>query len=174
MTYVVVLYIFIKLIIRKRDVHNMANIIDLTTAKTLVITNVVKSEEVMNSPVGERVILPFGEIKDDIEKGKYVDFEYALDVHGNFQKAAKITAGEPQVVIGYKLEDFTGSVTDNEVAVIVRKSIKATDRYIQFYRTQQKILLAQNEAIKISVTNPAEYAHYMSLAAEGEITVAEA
>ena len=157
--------------------------LDLTKAKKITIENVVKSDEIMNSAVGERVLTSYSEIKEDIERGVYVDFEYALDKYGNFQyysangglKAIDTNTdvtpnqnGDPEGSSGKR------HIKADEIAVIVRKSIKATDRYIQFYRTQQKILLAQNEKLILKVDRPDAYAHYMALAIEGEIKVTAA
>ncbi len=145
----------------------MANIVDLTKAKKITIENVVKSDETMNSAVGERVLTSYSEIKGDIEKGVYVDFEYALDKDGNFQYYAANTGLTA-------IDTSAAPIETDKIAVIVRKSIKATDRYIQFYRTQQKILLAQNEQLILKVDKPDAYAHYMALAIEGEIKVTAA
>lgn len=157
--------------------------LDLTTAKTVTITNILKSGEMKDSPVGERVLTSYSEIKKDIERGVYVDFEYALDKDGNFQYYAAdtgLTAIDTTAALVTEEDapnkDPKGAsgvhaMETDKIAVIVRRSIKANDRYIQFYRTQQKLLLAPQEALTFKVDKPDACAHYMSLAIPGEITV---
>lgn len=133
----------------------MANTIDLTTEKTLVITNVMKEEVNKNAATGVRRLMTLADAVD----GKFTDYEYLLDKAGNF---TYLENGEVTEIT------IAGTEIDKDkIAVIVRESIKATDRYVQFFRTQQKMLLAKDEVLKVKVATAAEYAHYMSLADDG-------
>lgn len=133
--------------------------LDLTKDVTLTITNVAKDEPNHDAATGVRKLMT---LKEATEL-KFRDFEYLLGKKGNF---TYLENGEIK-----EIADTATEVTKDKVAVVVRESIQITDRYVQFYQTQQKILLAKGEAIEIKVTKPAEYAHYMSLNGDG-ITVA--
>ena len=137
----------------------MATKTDLSKDVILTITNVAKDEANHDAATGVRKLMTLKEAK----ALKFRDFEYLLDKGGNF------TYLENGVVT--EIEDTATSITTDKVAVVVRESIQITDRYVQFYQTHQKILLAKGDAIEIKVTKPAEYAHYMSLNGDG-ITVA--
>lgn len=133
----------------------MANTIDFTSEKTLVITNVMEEEVNKTALTGVRRLMTLA----DAEKAKFDEYEYLLDKDGNF---TYLENGEVKKI------EITGAEIDRDkLAVIVRESIKATDRFVQFFRTQQKLLLARGDALKVTVTTAAEYAHYMSLADEG-------
>ena len=134
--------------------------IDLTAEITLQITNKAKEEPNHDAATGVRKLMT---LKEALEL-KFRDFEYLLDKKGNFTYLENSEVKE--------IADTATSVDKDKIAVIVRESIKSTDRFVQFYRTQQKILLAKDEVLEIKVAKPAEYAHYMSLNGDG-LTVAK-
>lgn len=136
--------------------------IDLTAEITLQITNTAKEEPNHDAATGVRKLMT---LKEALEL-KFRDFEYLLDKSGNF---TYLEAGEVK-----EIADTETAVDKDKIAVIVRESIKSTDRFVQFYRTQQKLLLAKDEVLEIKVAKPAEYAHYMSLNGDGLTVVKKA
>ena len=139
----------------------MARSYDYTSPCKVTITNVIdpNSEELVNkqAQTGKRRIMTLAEAK----AAKITEFEYLLDKKGNF-------VVDP--VSGADADPAT-ELNSDDVLVVVRESIKYTDRYIQFYRTQQKMLLAAGDSLVFTTHTAAEAAHYESLAVDGEITV---
>ena len=134
---------------------------------TLVIKNILKAGEVHFSNVGKRTVMSLAKAKEM----RIPDFEYLLTKEGNFMKATE--AGEGIFTVAPYDEGAEVNV-DDDVAVIARVAQRANDRYIQFFATQQKILLAPGDELTLTVKCGAEAAHYLALATEGEITVEEA
>ncbi len=143
----------------------MANTYDFTNPCKVTITNILvpDAKELVNKDAltGERRIMT---LKQAIDNG-YKDYEYLLDRDGNFVEATGATNMKPTNV------DRSAAIKTDNILVIVRQSIKSTDRYIQFFATQQKILLAAGDSITFTTEYPAAAAHYKALAVEGEITV---
>ena len=82
---------------------------------------------------------------EDARKANITGYEYALKDNGDF------------VTVGASKPAADGS----NVVVIVRQAIKNTDRFVQFYRTQQKIKLAKGDSVEIPVASAAEVAYYL-------------
>ena len=143
----------------------MANTYDFTNPCKVTITNILvpDAKELVNKDAltGERRIMT---LKEAIAAG-YKDYEYLLDREGNFVEATSATDMKPTNV------NRSAAINTDNVLVIVRQSIKSTDRYIQFFATQQKILLAAGDSITFTTEYPAAAAHYKALEVEGEITV---
>lgn len=142
----------------------MAQKINLGESITITIKNILKADDYHYSNVGKRTVMSLADAKDM----KICDFEYLLNNEGNFMKATKDSEGN--VVV----EDYAPGAkvnVDGDVAVIARVATRANDRYIQFFATQQKILLAPQDELTFTVKSGAEAAHYKALAVDGEITV---
>lgn len=139
----------------------MAEKITFGETINLTIKNVLPADEVYYSAVGKRTVMSLADAKD----AGIVDFEYLLNAEGNFMK---IVDG---VAVDYAVDGSEEINAEDNVAVIARTSVRANDRYIQFFATQQKILLAPGDELALTVKTGAEAAHYLSLAVEGEITV---
>lgn len=137
----------------------MAKIYDFTKPCKITITNVMDPNDPAlvnkDSLTGERRIISLAEAK----AAGFTDFEYVLDNDGNFviDPESGASVGTP--------------VVSDDIMVVVRQSVKSTDRYIQFFGTQQKILLASGESITFEATGAGAVAHYMALAVPGEIEV---
>ena len=137
----------------------MAKMHDFTKPCKITITNVMDPNDpaLVNKDAltGERRVISLAEAK----AAGFNDFEYLLDKDGNFviDPESGASVGTP--------------VVSDDVMVIVRQSVKSTDRYIQFFATQQKILLAAGDSITFESAIPAAIAHYQALAVEGEIEV---
>ena len=145
----------------------MAKTITLAPDKTITIKNILAAEGdiITDVPSGKRVVMTLKEAID----GKYKDFQYLLSPNGNF--IVEGADGAKLEVTGKDGDGTTATIDKEAILVIVRQCIKNTDRYVQFYRTQQQILLHAGDELVITVKTPAEAAYYMSLAVEGEITV---
>lgn len=132
--------------------------IDMTAEKTLVITNTLAAEGEIytDAPSGRKVIMTLAEAVE----GKYKDIQYLLDAKGNFAYFEDGKVKEIELTA-------TPSIDKDKIAVIVKRGIKHTDRFVQFFRTQQQIKLEAAEELKIKVATAAEYAYYMGLNGNG-------
>lgn len=116
----------------------------LTDKAAVTITN--KADQVnVQSYTGERVNMTLAEAK----QAGFTDWEFVLDLDGNFVTAADVAVSEN-----------SAPISDENVVVTVRQAVLNTDRFIQFYRTQQQIKLAAGDSITIPVKSIAEYAFY--------------
>lgn len=108
---------------------------------TVTITN--NAEQVVNkqSYTGPRVEMTVAEAK----AAGYTDFQFLLAKDGNF-----ITTNDD-------------AKSDDNVKVVVRTTTNNTDRYVQFFATQQRFKLAKGDSLQIEIRTAAEAAHYKSL-----------
>lgn len=142
----------------------------LTDTIQIVITNILKADDYRYSHVGKRTVMSLAKAKDL----GIADFEFLLNAVGNFMKFDDATQTAVEYADG---DNVNGALEgekmayDDQVAVVARVATKANDRYIQFFATQQKILLAPGDQLTFNVKTAAEAAHYRALAVDGEITV---
>lgn len=138
----------------------MAKTYKITEAATVTIKNVAEAEVLENAYTGERkeMLLPAA------KAAHYTEFEYVLDADGNFvvaeDKGGKLVA-----------KDEAPAADGSNVVVIVRQAVKLTDRFVQFYRTQQKIKLAKDDSIEIAIKSAAEAAYYLQYADDKDFAV---
>lgn len=139
----------------------MATTYKVTEGATITITNNAETEVLKEAYTGPRVEMTLEEAKD----AGYTEFEYALTADGDF------------ITDDGELPENGGA----NVIVIVRQAVKNTDRFVQFYRTQQKIKLAKGDSVQIPVTKAEEVAFYLAYngvdglkaaASSGVVTVA--
>ena len=129
----------------------MAKLHDFTKPCKVTITNVMdpNDSDLVNKDAltGERRIISLAEAK----ASGFTDFEYLLDKDGNFviDPASGASVGTP--------------VDSDNVLVIVRQSVQSTDRLVQFFSSQQKVLLAAGDSITFECAVPAAVAHYLAL-----------
>lgn len=131
---------------------------------TIVIKNILEAGELYFSNVGKRTVMSLAKAKELA----IADFEYLLSKEGNFMKA--VDAGDGVFTVEPYADGAAVNV-DDDVAVIARIATKANDRFIQFFATQQKVLLAPGDELTLTVRSGAEASHYLALAVDGEITV---
>lgn len=133
----------------------MAKTYAITETSAITIKNNAEEGVNVQSFVGERVVMTLANAK----VAGYTDFEYMLDADGNYliEEGGKIISsvgadGKPK------------QVTEANIAVTVRQTKVSTDRFIQFYRTQEKLKLAKGDSVKIPVASMAEAAFYLKYA----------
>jgi hypothetical protein len=135
----------------------------------VVIKNLLSADEKYYSNVGKRTVMPLA----DVKAMRICDFEFLLNAQGNFMKAVKDENGVVTVEDYAEGETINGDgkTYDDMVAVVTRTNTRINDRFIQFFATQQKILLAPGDTFEFNVKTAAEVAHYKALAVDGEIEV---
>lgn len=122
--------------------------------------------------------------KAEAEAAGYTVWEYLLDNKGNFVVEEEATEETVKVAAAAEGDGTTQTPTTttpttpvakaidtDNIMVVVRQSVKETDRMIQLYRVQQTILLTAGDSVVLTANTPGAAAHYASLAVEGEIEV---
>lgn len=139
----------------------MAKKFDFTAPCKVTITNIVNPNNPTlvnkDAQTGKRRVMKLAEA---VAAG-FKDFEYMLDREGNF-------VVDP---VSGATADPANPIEKDNILVIVRESVKYTDRFIQFFATQQKIKLDAGDSITFTAKCPAALAHYKALAVDGEIEV---
>lgn len=133
----------------------MAKTYKITDDATITIKNVAEAEVLKDAYTGERAELTLA----DAKKAGYTQFEYALNANGDFVLS--------------DTEKFAKADGSN-VVVVVRQAVKNTDRFVQFFRTQQKIKLAVGDSIEIPIKTAAEAAYYLQFNDNGLTATASA
>jgi len=140
--------------------------LDFTTPVAVTITNVLSPEgKVLPKALtgarisnGGRKVMTLADAKSN----GFTIFEYLLDKNGNFiLDAQNVPTSDPTV---------TEVVGDN-VLVVSKQAVTQNDRWVQFFWTQQKILLCAGDSLTFEAKTAAEVAYFASLAIKDEVVV---
>lgn len=117
----------------------MANY-DFSEGAKVKITNNAVAEVNKQAYTGERKEMTVAEAK----AAGYTDFKFLVTKDGNF-----VTTNDD-------------AKTDENVLVVVKSSVSHTDRFVQFFATQQRFKLAAGDTLEFTIKTAAEAAHYDS------------
>lgn len=162
--------------------------LDYTVPAKVTITNIIDSTApaVINGQAltGKRQVMTRAEA---IAAG-FTVYDYLLDREGNFiieetedatstdattseTGSSDTTTTESDSADTQTAATTAKAIDSDNILVVVRQSVKNTDRMIQLYRTQQSILLPAGDELILKAQYSGAAAYYASLAVEGEIEV---
>ena len=127
---------------------------DFGEATQITITNTLSEDAgfIKDVPTGEKVAMTLKAAKE----ARYHEYEFILAANGNFTKIG--TNGDPEVIA-----DSSTAIKEDEVAVQVRRAVRPNTRVIQFYQTQQKMVLNPGDSVSFVTKCAPAAAYYLSL-----------